>query len=198
MSKNETGKFSQQPDIFADKLKVEEVSAALFTGITDNTTKTGLASPETEPIVVANEPAEWIIVVDDSPANLTIICGVLNKLGFGTISYRDGQQALSGLEGLSEERRLKVRAIFSDLMMPNLDGLALLREVRRSEKTAKLPFVMVTSSKERDKIAEAANLKINGYLLKPITATTITDTITHLFPEKNIKMGEGRIQIRRA
>jgi CheY-like chemotaxis protein len=143
------------------------------------------------------EPEDWIVVVDDSPSNLSIICGVLNKLGFGTVSYRDGQLALDGMASLRQDRREKICAIFSDLMMPRMDGIALLREVRKSDKTRLLPFVIVTSSTEKSTITEALSLKISGYLLKPITAKTITDTVLHLFPNRQLPSAEHKISIRR-
>jgi two-component system chemotaxis response regulator CheY len=128
-----------------------------------------------------------IIVIDDSPANLTIICGLLKKLGHSSLSFRDPLQALQHIESLDKDSLGFVRAIFSDFAMPGMDGIALLKELRSNERTKTIPFVMITSNGERDNIRQAGSLKVNHYLLKPITANLINETVAKLFPPTRIE-----------
>jgi len=154
-----------------------------------------MSSPKTAPdesMLSRDDTAEErskdiIIVIDDSPANLTIICGLLKKLGYNSLSFRDPLQALQHIESLDKETLSHVRAIFSDFAMPGMDGIALLKELRSTERTRAIPFVMITANGERDNIRQAGSLKINHYLLKPITANVINETVAKLFPLTRIE-----------
>ena len=68
--------------------------------------------------------------------------------------------------------------------MPNMDGLELLRRTRNDEKFKDLPFVLVTAVSDKDYIFEAKNLKVNGYILKPVTYKRVSAKLQELFPEK--------------
>jgi two-component system chemotaxis response regulator CheY len=69
-------------------------------------------------------------------------------------------------------------------MMPNMDGLQFLRNVRNHESFAELPFVLVTAVSDKDYVFEAKNLKVNGYILKPVTYKRVADKMQSLFPER--------------
>jgi two-component system chemotaxis response regulator CheY len=124
---------------------------------------------------------ETIIVAEDSDPNRQILCLLLRKLGYAVIECRDGALAWTALQESSGQN---VVAVISDLMMPNMDGLELLRRVRNDEKTASLPFVLVTAVSDKDYIFEAKNLKVDGYILKPVTYKRVADKMQALFPHK--------------
>ncbi len=129
----------------------------------------------------ANEKLETVIVAEDSDPNRQILVLLLRKLGYNVIECRDGDVAW---KALNENRDANVVAIVSDLMMPNMDGLEFLRRTRNDAQFKELPFVLVTAVSDKDYIFEAKNLKVNGYILKPVTYKRVCAKMQELFPQK--------------
>jgi len=124
---------------------------------------------------------EQIIVAEDSAPNRKILCHLLEKLGYEVISCEDGGIAW---EALLKEESNNVVAIISDIMMPELSGIDLLKKVRAEERFQNLPFVLVTAVQEKEYIIEAKAQKVNGYILKPVTFSRVTAKLKELFPTK--------------
>jgi CheY-like chemotaxis protein len=125
-----------------------------------------------------------IVIAEDSPPNRKILAHLVSKLGFEVAQFENGQQAWSELS--KSDLQEKVGAILSDMMMPGMDGLQLLRNVRENAKLRKTPFVLVTAISERDYVTKAQELGVNGYLLKPITFQHVRDKLKELFPEREL------------
>ncbi|MES2963382.1 MAG: response regulator [Bdellovibrionota bacterium] len=125
---------------------------------------------------------EYIVVAEDSAPNRTILVLLLRKLGFKIIECTDGDVAWKALSENPEGKNIV--ACISDLMMPNMDGLELLRRTRNDDKLKDLPFVLVTAVSDKDYIFEAKNLKVNGYILKPVTYKRVSAKLQELFPQK--------------
>src|SRR5688572_26466921 len=108
-----------------------------------------------------------IIIAEDSPPNRKILAHLLEKLGFKVIACEHGQQAWEKLNtpGVTDDLAL----VISDIMMPNMDGLQLLKNIRKDEKLKNLPVVLVTAVSEKDYIVQAKEQQVNGYILKPVT-----------------------------
>ena len=124
---------------------------------------------------------EYIVVAEDSPPNRTVLVILLRKFGFKVIECQDGAMAWKALE---DNRDKKIVAVISDLMMPNMDGLELLRRVRNEPSQQGLPFVLVTAVSDKDYIAEARSLRVNGYILKPVTYQRVSTKLREIFPER--------------
>lgn len=129
-----------------------------------------------------SEAEEYIVVAEDSPPNRTILVLLLKKLGFRVVECEDGRSAWEVLKATSDKN---IVAIISDLMMPNMDGLALLKACRADEKYKKTPFVLVTAVSDKDYIFEAKNLSVDGYILKPVTYKRVASKLLEIFPHKN-------------
>ncbi len=132
-----------------------------------------------DPVVPAVE--EYVVVAEDSPPNRTILVLLLKKLGYKVLECEDGEIAWNQIQ---KNRDKNIVAVVSDMMMPNMDGMELLRRIRGDESLGKLPFVFVTAISEKDYIFEAKNLKANGYILKPVTFSRVTQKLKELFPNK--------------
>lgn len=124
---------------------------------------------------------EFVLVAEDSVANRTVLVLLIRKLGFKVIECDDG---VGAWKALSENKDRKIVAVFSDMMMPKMDGLELLRRVRNESTTANLPFVLVTAVSDNDFIFEAKNLNVNGYILKPVTYQRVSAKMKELFPHR--------------
>lgn len=128
------------------------------------------------------EGKEKVIVVEDSPPNRKILVHLLEKLEYEVESFEDGQQAWDHLKNNDNPGLV---AIISDIMMPNMDGVQLLKHIRESDKFKDLPFVLVTAVSDRDYIVEAKSLNVNGYILKPVTFQRVANKLKGLFPDRN-------------
>jgi two-component system, chemotaxis family, chemotaxis protein CheY len=125
--------------------------------------------------------SECIIVAEDSAPNRTILVHLLKKLNFEVIEAENGQVAWQEMQGNPD---LNVVAVISDIMMPLMDGIEFLRKVRESEKFSNIPFVLVTAVSDKEYIHLARNLKVNGYILKPVTFDRVTKKLQEIFPQR--------------
>lgn len=101
-----------------------------------------------------------VLLVDDEPALLGATARLLHRAGFRTLRCSDGIQAMAALEAN------EVHAIITDIAMPNLDGLQLLRTVRR--KDFDLPVILMTGGPTLDSAIDALEWGAFKYLLKPV------------------------------
>ncbi len=107
-----------------------------------------------------------VLVVDDIQAARATIVNILKVLGFKQIlEAANGEEAREIILAQGN----KMQLVISDWKMPYMDGLELLRWIRREEKFKHLPFIFVTSKGEKEDIALASDEGIEGYLLKPVT-----------------------------
>ena len=128
------------------------------------------------------EKKETIVIAEDSVPNLKILHHLLLKLGYEVCAFENGQLAWDKLQEMTPEDN--VVAIISDLMMPVMDGMSLLKNVRESDKYKKIPFVFVSAISDKDQIMQATELGIQGYILKPVTFKRVTEKLKQLFPNK--------------
>ena len=101
-----------------------------------------------------------ILVVEDDATLRRIMCAVLGKSGYSALPVEDGQQALDLLE------REHVDLIISDVMMPNVDGYELTRELR--DAGYNLPILMVTAKERFEDKEEGFLSGADDYMVKPI------------------------------
>ncbi len=123
---------------------------------------------------------ETIVLAEDSPPNRKILTHLLEKLGFRVVACENGLEAF---EALTSDKH-DVKLLISDIMMPGMDGLELLRKVRGQENLKSLPVILITAVSEKDYIERAKALNVSGYILKPISFTRVQTSMKALFPNK--------------
>jgi two-component system phosphate regulon response regulator PhoB len=101
-----------------------------------------------------------VLVVDDMAVFRDPIAASLGLAGFKTVKAADG---LQGLDALREHRP---DLVLLDLSMPNLDGLSVLRAIRRDPVSGQVPVIMLTALTDKKFIIDAAKLGVRDYLLK--------------------------------
>ena len=117
-----------------------------------------------------------ILVVDDFATMRRIIRNLLQDLGFSNIAEADdGNTAWPMLQNGSYD------LLITDWNMPGMPGLDLLKAVRADARLAKLPVLMLTAEAKREQIIEAAQAGVNGYVIKPFTAGTLSDKLAKIF-----------------
>lgn len=116
-----------------------------------------------------------VLVVDDDTFSREIIKDHLSEIGLGSI-----EEAANGIEAA---KRLKsdgnqVELILCDWKMPKMDGIELLKFVRKDETLSDLPFIMVTSVGDVENIKEAILAGVSDYIAKPVDIDTLKTKIT--------------------
>lgn len=134
-----------------------------------------------EPASENSGSREYILIAEDSPPNRKILAHLLKKLDYEVIECVDGQEAW---DKHLKENKINLVAILSDIMMPNLDGIGLLKCVREQSSYKDIPFILITAVSDKDYIVQAKNLNVNGYILKPVTFQRVTSKLKELFPKK--------------
>jgi len=106
-----------------------------------------------------------ILVVDDEPKVLSIVRSYLQKEGYQVTEAQDGKRALETF------RREKPDLMILDIMMPEMDGLDVLRAIRR---TSQVPVIMLTArAEDADKLV-GLELGADDYVVKPFSPRELT------------------------
>lgn len=115
-----------------------------------------------------------ILVVDDYAPNHRLMSFVLEQNGYAVISALDGLHALECLD------RMLVDLIVTDLTMPRLDGLGLIRRVRSDARYSAVPVIMVTASGKEADAVMAAGVGVNAFLTKPVDSEELARAVMGL------------------
>ena len=103
-----------------------------------------------------------LLVVDDNEMNRDMLARRCERQGYVVVTAGDGRQALN----LLVERRFDL--VLLDIEMPTMDGLAVLRLLRKTYPMTDLPVIMVTATDASQSIVNALDLGANDYVTKPI------------------------------
>lgn len=102
-----------------------------------------------------------ILIIEDNEMMRENTSEILQLSNYRVISAENGKQ------GLELAMNNKPDLIICDVMMPGLDGLELLKKIRKTERINKTPFVILTARAEKSDIIEGLNHGANEYLTKP-------------------------------
>ncbi|MDD5302813.1 MAG: response regulator [Elusimicrobia bacterium] len=112
-----------------------------------------------------------ILLVEDNADDEKLILMSLqkSKITNDVVVARDGQEALDYLLGSKDKPEpLKPTVVLLDLHLPKVDGLEVLQRIRSSERTKRLPVVVLTSSDEESDRIKSYSLGANSYVCKPV------------------------------
>jgi two-component system, cell cycle sensor histidine kinase and response regulator CckA len=126
---------------------------------------------------------ELILVVDDESAIREIARTTLESFGYRVITANDGAEAIA----LFAQQRAEIKLVLTDIMMPLMDGLALIRALRKLDPSVKI--VASSGLAENDKAAEAANEGVRAFLAKPYTASTLLNTLAEVLKDQTSSLG---------
>jgi signal transduction histidine kinase len=111
---------------------------------------------------LGEEPPGRILIVDDVPDNRAILGRRFQRRGFEIAEADSGRGALE----IIEQQTFDV--VLLDVMMPDMNGLEVLRRIREHHSDVALPVIMVTGKVESQDIVEALTLGANDYITKPV------------------------------
>jgi two-component system response regulator len=127
-----------------------------------------------------------ILLVDDNPDDIELALYALrrNQLANHIHIVRDGVEALDFLFCRGEYANRKCihnpKLVLLDIKMPKLNGLEVLKEIRANERTAGIPVVILTTSKEERDLIESYRLGVNSYIVKPVDFEQFSDAVRQL------------------
>jgi PAS domain S-box-containing protein len=117
---------------------------------------------------------ELIMVVDDEPSVRKLASAILIRGGYRTVTAGEGREGLK----VFEEQRREIKLVVSDLMMPQLDGPGMLRELRQLQPEIKC--IIITGLGEENRIAEAKAAGADLILNKPFSADQLLTDVKQL------------------
>jgi len=123
------------------------------------------AASTSQPIASGHRPRSdlRILCVEDEPEILSDIVDELNHAGFSVEGAANGEEALQKIEALAPD------LVISDIQMPGLDGLSLLRELRGRELPGStVPFIFLTAFGDNRHLIEGRQAGADDYIVKPI------------------------------
>ena len=107
-----------------------------------------------------------VLIVDDNPLNSFVVCEMVKRLGFNTITEIDSMKVLDIVE------RANPFLIFMDIQMPHIDGYQVTRMLRSKEQLlggAKIPIIALTADAEPSTKKKAIKSGMDDLIVKPFS-----------------------------
>jgi two-component system chemotaxis response regulator CheY len=124
-----------------------------------------------------------IMVVDDCATTRKLLGHYLKSGGYSVVFAENG---LDALEKLGTDA---VNLIMTDLNMPYMDGMELIKNLRADPSFSDIPILMVTTESDDEEKEKAFSHGANGYLVKPVTADLVTKNIKNIIKQIFTKGG---------
>jgi DNA-binding response OmpR family regulator len=119
-----------------------------------------------------------ILVADDDPDILNLVRVRLKQAGYETLGASDGEEALR----LALEHRPALCIL--DVVMPKRNGFEVLEALRRTERTADLPVMLLTATVEEREMARGFESGADAYLTKPFSPSDLLDRVRTLLARR--------------
>ncbi len=117
-----------------------------------------------------------VLLVDDSTTLLMSIKAILEKAGYGVQTATGGDAALKLL------LTMKPNLMITDLNMPGMDGIALIKEVKKLPACRFMPILVMTTESQQQKRTDARAAGATGWLVKPVKPEDLLDVLKKLIP----------------
>lgn len=120
-----------------------------------------------------------VLVVDDFPTMRRIVKNLLKQIGFEHID-----EAENGHQALEKLKSGGYGLVITDWNMPVMEGIDLLRNIRKTEGIKDIPVLMVTAEAEKEKVIEAIKAGVDNYIVKPFTAEILKEKLEKVADKK--------------
>lgn len=117
-----------------------------------------------------------IMTVDDSISIRQMVSFTLKSEGYNVIEASDG------LEASIKLKQTPVNLIITDLNMPNMDGIELIRNVRAGSVNRFTPIIMLTTESQNEKKMEGRNAGATGWIVKPFKPEQLITVVKKVLP----------------
>ncbi|MCP5095814.1 MAG: response regulator [Chloroflexi bacterium] len=117
-----------------------------------------------------------ILVVDDDPNLRVLLRQMLEFRGFDVVEAEDGWDALAKVEKAVPD------VIVLDVMMPEIDGIEVCKQLRSRPETVNLPIIMLSGKVHRSAVEEGLQAGADKYLCKPIPLAELIKHVREVLP----------------
>ncbi len=124
-----------------------------------------------------------ILVIEDESYTRLMIVGLLRQIGFNLIG-----EAKDGEDGFRETVRTRPLVVLCDVHMAPMDGLGYLSKLRgfSNAALAATPVIFLTADKQQETVLSAKQLKVDGYLVKPVSLQVLKQRLDALLKFHNL------------
>jgi two-component system chemotaxis response regulator CheY len=112
-----------------------------------------------------------ILIADDSESVREVVSFTLENAGYNVLSSVDGEDAMKHLNGSD------IHLVVTDLHMPKMDGISLIREIRASDHYKGVPILFLTTESQNSKKEEAKVAGATGWIVKPFMADKLLSAV---------------------
>ncbi len=123
-----------------------------------------------------------VLIVEDLKVMRRVIANILIDMGIKDILESD-----DGLEALATLQNEKVDLIITDWLMPNMDGIELVNDIRKDRTLEHIPILMITTVDNKENVIKALKAGINDYIAKPFKSEVLKSKIKKLLSNENVK-----------
>jgi two-component system chemotaxis response regulator CheY len=128
-----------------------------------------------------------ILIVDDCQTTRKLLGHYLKTRGYSVVFAENG---LDALEKLGTD---PVNLIMTDLNMPYMDGMELIKTLRSDPAWSEIPILMVTTENDEEEREKAFSSGANGYMVKPVTGDAIAQNIKAIIKQMFAQGGEKNV-----
>ncbi len=130
-------------------------------------------------------PNRDILLIEDDPCILDIYNTVLKKAGFSVRIAESGEEARKRFEEIKKGESKKSDLVLLDLVLPDINGIEILKKVRKEKGISDIPFFILTNYTDPGLEKEGKELKVVKYLLKTdLTPSQLIDSIEKWLKKK--------------
>lgn len=120
-----------------------------------------------------------VLAVEDDSASRLVLAGLLEDMGYEVLQAEEGREALD----IVEREHDTLDAIVLDKVMPGMDGLEVVAQLKEDNRARHIPVIMVTGSKSAEEIKEGLDAGVFYYLTKPYEDSVFESIITSAMRE---------------
>jgi two-component system chemotaxis response regulator CheY len=115
--------------------------------------------------------AHTLLIVDDSASMRQMVSFTLKDAGYDVIDAKNGKDALTKLNGT------KIAMVITDLNMPEMDGIELIKQLRGKPGFKFTPIVMLTTESQESKKVAGKQAGASGWIVKPFRPEQLLETV---------------------
>ena len=112
-----------------------------------------------------------ILIVEDEESLLKLESILLTSRGYEVKGVADGQAALDAVGAMKPD------LVLLDIMLPEIDGFEVCRQIKSNEATRHIPVIMLTAKKSREDMARGEQVGADWYITKPFKSAMVIETI---------------------
>jgi CheY-like chemotaxis protein/CHASE3 domain sensor protein len=124
-----------------------------------------------------------ILIVEDDVRNVFALSSVLEPKGVNVVIARNGREALDALTRSLQEPSQKIDLVLMDIMMPEMDGLTAMREIRKRGEWKGLPMIALTAKAMADDHEKSLAAGANDYIAKPLDVEKLLSLVRVWMPK---------------